>query len=200
MIVPCGLLRTAAWILFVLSTSLNTAATRLSPSAVPQCAGVTFNASYLAQVSPSEGPGFLLIITNNTNQAIKLAKPFPSSAHWYAQTGTGPWLWRASSGSGGALVNALEEHGPLLVYAAPAAASGTENLTVQAHQHLELAESMQASPILRYRPDCERCKNPKDERYRAVLAYAYRPNTGSMEKGLLPCGLRSGPIIMPPLE
>jgi hypothetical protein len=148
-------------------------------------------------VSAADGPGFLLTISNDTDHAIKLAKPFPSSAHWYAQIGHGKWLWRASSGAGGALANALGESGPLLAYAASPSA---EYLTVGAHQRLEVVESMRSSPILRFRPGCQHCSNPQDERYRAVLAYAYVPAPGAGAQDLLPCGLRSGPIVMPPLE
>jgi hypothetical protein len=168
---------------------------------VPQCTAVHLKAAYLAQVTPSEGPGFLLTITNDTNQPIRLAKPFPTSAHWYAQTGTGPWLWRASTGSGGALENALKEQGPLVVYPLPPMASmPAEYLTVGPHESLELTESMRSTPVLRFRPGCERCSNPQDERYRAVLAYTYLPAPGSSEPNLLTCGLRSGQIVMPPLE
>jgi hypothetical protein len=85
----------------------------------------------------------------------------------------------------------------VLAYPAPPAA---EYLTVGAHQRLEIAESIRSSPVLRFRPGCQRCSNPQDERYRAVLAYAYLPAPGAGEPDLLPCGLRSGPIVMPPLE
>lgn len=203
--------RRLTWFSLLFSAVSNAAPRSRQVEAVPQCTGVTLSAAYLAQVTPTEGPGFLLIISNNTDQPIKLAKPFPTSAHWYAQAGQGKWLWRASTGSGGALVNALAERGPLLAYAPPATfatalptaaqpsnAKPTEYLIVPAKSKLEVAESMRSSPILRFRPGCERCKNPGDERYRAVLAYAYLP--GPQEQGLLPCGLRSGPIVMPPLE
>ena len=166
---------------------------------VPQCVGVTLNAAYLAQVTPGEGPGFLLLIQNDTDRLIKIARPFPSSAHWYAQATTGHWLWRSSSGSGGALANALSEHGPLVVYPNTGGSGTTGYLAVAPHAQLEAAESMRSNPVLRFRPGCERCKNPQDERYRAVLAYAYLPRPGQVEPGLLTCGLRSGPVVMPPL-
>lgn len=190
-LLPCPAL------LLLLIPPAATGAARLGLQTIPQCTGVTLSAAYLAQVTPSEGPGFLLTVTNNTDQPIRLAKPFPSSAHWYAQAPGGRWLWRASSGSGGALVNALAEHGPLLAYPAPLANSAGY-LVVGAHQHMEVTESMRSSQILRFRPGCQRCKNPEDARFRAVLAYAYLPRTG--EQGLLGCGLRSGLIVMPPLE
>ena len=203
MIPPRSAIRRLAWSSFLLPAVISAAPRSRQPEAVPQCTGVTLSAAYLAQVTPVEGPGFLLVIANNTDQPIKLARPFPSSAHWYAQAGQGRWLWRASTGSGGALVNALAERGPLLAYAAPpTSAQPGQYLTVSPKSRLEVAESMRSSPILRFRPGCERCKNPGDERYRAVLAYAYLPGprSGSEEQGLLPCGLRSGPIVMPPLE
>ena len=185
-----------AWLLFLISPAAN-AAPHPGPRTIPQCTGVTLSAAYLAQVTPSDGPGFLLTLTNNTDQPIRLAKPFPSSAHWYAQAPGGRWLWRASTGSGGALVNALAEHGPLIAYPAPPA-NPAGYLVVGAHQHMEVTESMRSSPILRFRPGCQRCKNPEDASFRAVLAYAYLPGTG--EQGLLGCGLRSGLIVMPPLK
>jgi hypothetical protein len=187
-------LRLASATALLLSAQLGAAGRSLT---VPQCTGVTLEADYLAQVTAAEGPGFLLVITNNTDQPIKLARPLPTSVHWYAQVGSGPWLWRASSGGGGALADAMREHGPLLAYARAVAGARPEYLTVGAHQRLETAESMQKTPTLRFRPGCERCRNPQDERFRAVLAYAYLPAPG--ETGVLSCGLRSGPVVMPPL-
>ena len=166
---------------------------------IPQCSGVTLSAAYLAQTNGTEGPGFLLILTNNTAQAVKLAKPFPSSVHWYARADNGHWLWRASSGSGGALADALQEHGPLLAYPPVTQGAGrVESLTVAAHDHLEITESIRSNPVLRFRPGCERCRNPQDGRFQAVLAYAYLPTPGEPE--LVACGLRSGMVVMPPLE
>jgi len=157
-------------------------------------------AAYLAQVSAAEGPGFLITVINDTQRPIKIAKPFPTSAHWYAQVGS-RWLWRASSGSGGALVDALREHGPLVAYRTSAnPAKPGEYLTIAAHDRLELAESIQGNPALSFRPGCERCKNPGESRFQAVLAYAYLAPVGEGVDGLLACGLRSGPVVMPPLE
>jgi len=178
-------------------------APRAKPRTVAQCAGVTLTGAYLAEAAPGEGPGFLIVISNQTGEPVKLAKPFPTSAHWYAQTGTGPWLWRASSGSGGALADALRDRGPLLAYPPAPVGPGPGPdgyLTVGAHGTLELVESMRSNPILRFRPGCQHCSNPQDERYRAVLAYAYLTGPDLAGQGLLNCGLRSGPIVMPPLE
>ena len=189
---------------FVAAASLPTQRLGLSGrmKSIPQCSAVTLSAAYLAQVSATEGPGFLLVLTNSTAQTIKLVKPFPSSVHWYARADNGHWLWRASSGSGGALVNALQEHGPLLAYSADAQGSGSgglgETLTVGPHAQLEVVESIRSNPILRFRPGCEHCRNPQDGRFQAVLAYAYLPVPGEPE--MLACGLRSSMVVMPPLE
>ena len=179
---------------------------RSGTAVVAQCARVHLSAAYLAQVAPSHGPGFLLTVSNDTDAAIKVAKPFPTSAHFYAQVDGSRWLWRASSGSGGALVDALHEQGPLFAYQAPAAAGATaaakpvEYVTVPAHDHVEWAEAMDDNPALRFRPGCQRCSNPGDERYQAVLAYAYLAPAGEDVEGLLACGLRSGPVVLPPLQ
>lgn len=195
------LFRAAIAVVVLLFPSSVIATPRINSTTVAQCRGVTLNAAYLAQISPTDGPGFLLVITNSTDQPVKLARPFPTSAHWYAQAG-GRWMWRASTGSGGALANAMaDEHGPLLAYPpATTAAEPVEYVTVGAHQTLEFVESMKSNAVLQFRPGCERCRNPNDERYRAVLAYAYLPAPTSSEPGLLACGLRSGPVVMPPLK
>jgi hypothetical protein len=183
----------------ILLASATTPAQHAHLRTVPQCSGVTLSAAYLAEVNPGEGPGFLVVIANNTDQPVKLVQPIPSSAHWYAQTGTGPWHWRASTGSGGALADAFAEHGPLLAYPAPAGASSKpEYVTVAPHGQVELAESMKNHPILNFHPGCQHCSNPADESFRAVLAYAYLPSAA--DEGLLPCGLRSGLVVMPPLR
>jgi hypothetical protein len=173
---------------------------------IPQCTDVSLSAAYLARSSSGSGPGFLLTIRNERSQAIRIAKPFPTSAHWYAQAPSGRWLWRASSGTGGELVNALRERGPLFAYRASASGPGSslgrpaEYITVKAHGQLQWAASMQSNPALTFRPGCERCSNPQDKRFQAVLAYAYIPPPGPAVEGLLTCGLRSGPIVMPPLD
>jgi len=190
-----------AMILVLQAPATVAVAPKAKPRTIAQCAGVTLSGAYLAEATPGAGPGFLIVISNQTNQPIKLAKPFPTSAHWYAQAGDGPWLWRASSGSGGALADAFHERGPLLAGPPSSLDPGPEGyLTVGAHGTLEIVESMRSNPILRFRPGCEHCSNPQDERYRAVLAYAYLPDTDLAGRGLLQCGLRSGPIVMPPLE
>jgi hypothetical protein len=140
------------------------------------------------------GPGFHFELTNRTNHGIKLAEPVPSSAHWYARTG-GRWLWRASNGSGGSLVDATNEHGRVAVY--PGAAGETKVVTVGPHQSREWIESVQENPVLAYNPGCAQCSYPGEHEYRVVFAYAYLAGSGGPE-GLLACGLRSAPVPMPP--
>ena len=86
------------------------------------CAGVTLRANYVAEVGANAGPGFSFHIDNKTGRDIRLEQPVPSSAHWYARVGI-RWMWRASAGRGGALVDALREDGPMFAYrpAAPPA-------------------------------------------------------------------------------
>lgn len=186
----------ACLILLLLARSHSTLAEK-APT-IPQCTRVTLNAAYLARVPPTASPGFLLDLRNDTDAPIKVVLPFPTSVHWYAQVGS-RWLWRSSSGSGGALVDALRERGPVFAYRPPAAAEQPVYRTVPAHDHLEWEESIEDNPVLRFRPGCERCSNPQDQRFQAVLAYAYVA-AGGAEQGLLSCGLRSGAVVMPPLE
>lgn len=157
---------------------------------VPPCAGVALSASYLAAVG-DQGAGFRFRLTNRTGRMIRLAQPVPSSAHWYALV-HGRWLWRASNGAGGSLLNAGNEHGRLVVYS-PAPASEMKYLTVGPHQSFEWSETQQENPVLAYEPSCKSCSYPGEREYRVVFAYAY-PADG----GLLACGLRSAPVPMPP--
>ncbi len=164
-------------------------------STVPQCKEVSLHASYLAEEVPAQGPGFLLTIRNNTNQSIEVANPIPLSVHWYAFT-SGRWLWRASSGSGGTLVDALHESGPLFAVQAPAGAM----LSISPHEAYTWTAFNAQAPTLAYRPGCEHCGYSHEEQYQAVLAYALSPFKGSGQVStLLPCGLRSQPVVMPPL-
>ena len=69
-------------------------------------------------------------------------------------------------------------------------------MTVGAHSTHAWVVSVQSNPAFVYQPGCERCRNPGEREYRAVFAYAYLPAPG--EQGLLACGLRSTPVVMPP--
>ncbi len=163
------------------------------------CDRVSLSASYLAMVpepgSSSAGPGFDFVLRNDTDQPIKLAQPIPTSAHWYALVG-GRWLWRASSGGGGSLVNALHERGPMFAYRATAPAR--QYLIVMPHEKHEWVASVQSNPALVYQPGCARCRNPGESEYRAIFAYAYLPAPAEQGGQLLACGLRSSPVVMPP--
>jgi hypothetical protein len=178
-------------ILSVFTWASTSAATGPARS-VPICSGVTLSASYLAVVGRDQATGFHFDVFNRTNREIKLAEPIPSSAHWYARVGS-RWLWRASNGSGGSLVDAGNEHGRVAVYPT---AGETKLVTVGPHQHREWIESVQENPVLAYNPGCAQCSYPGEHEYRVVFAYAYLGAAGS--KGLLGCGLRSAPVPMPP--
>lgn len=165
---------------------------------VPLCAHITLSASYLAQAGPEKGPGFVFVIENDTNKDIRLAEPVPSSAHWYAHVGN-KWLWRASSGSGGSFVDAYNEKGEVFAYQPKDPPQSPEYMTVAAHASHEWTETVHDHPSIAYRPSCAICNNPGEYEYRAVFAYAYVPHPQEHADGLLPCGLRSVPVVMPPL-
>jgi hypothetical protein len=162
---------------------------------VPICSGVSFSANYLVSVGPELVPGFRFVLVNQTGREIKLAQPVPSSSHWYART-HGRWLWRASNGAGGSLLDAGNEHGRVVVYAPPAGAE-TKFLTLAPHQTREWIESQRENPVLEYKPGCPMCSYPGEREYQVVFAYAYLAG-GSQPAGLLSCGLRSAPVPMPP--
>jgi hypothetical protein len=163
---------------------------------VPICPGVTLSANYLAAVAPDQGPGFRFVLVNKTGREIKLAQPVPSSSHWYARS-QGRWLWRASNGAGGSLLDASNEHGRLVVYSAAPANGERKFMTLPPHQSREWIESQQENPVLKYNPGCKLCSYPGEREYQVVFAYAYLP--GDVQaSGLLSCGLRSTPVPMPP--
>ena len=174
-----------------------------STLSVLPCSHVSLSASYLALVrepgsSPGSiraSPGFDFVLRNDTDEPIKLAQPIPTSAHWYAQVG-GRWLWRASSGGGGSLVNALRENGAMFAYRATAPAR--QYLIVMPHEKHEWVVSVLSNPALVYQPGCARCRNPGESEYRAIFAYAYLPAPAEQGEKLLACGLRSSPVVMPP--
>lgn len=165
---------------------------------VPLCSRrIVFRASYLALLK--DGPGFLFRIENHTGKPIHLAEPVPSSAHWYARVGN-KWLWRASSGSGGSYVDAIDEHGPVFAYQPKTAPAEPKYITVPAHGSYEWTSGERENPALAYRPGCQHCNYPGEREYKAVFAYAYLPPVGQPEaqKQLLPCGLRTALVDMPP--
>lgn len=172
---------------------------------VPQCSrAVQFTANYLAEAKPGQGPGFLFEIRNGTAHPITLVTPVPSSAHWYARVGN-IWLWRASAGRGGALVNAEHVRGPVFVFQAKqdATAGGTKDtdtVTIPPHGVREWTEWMKDDPAIAYAPSCAHCNYPGEHDYRAVFGYAWMPGRGERIDHLLTCGLRSNPVDMPPLD
>ncbi len=165
---------------------------------VLQCRGVTLQAAFIADVGTSAGPGFAFHIENKTGKNIRLAQPVPSSAHWYARVGL-HWLWRASAGRGGALVNALSENGPMFAYQPAAPPVDAAYLTVPAHGSEDWTVPMRDHPAIQYRPSCARCNYSGETDYQAIFAYAYLPNPDEHVPDLLRCGLRSVPVPMPPV-
>jgi hypothetical protein len=158
---------------------------------VPICSGITLSASYLAAVGDDQVPGFQFTLKNNTAHEIKLAEPVPSSSHWYAWT-HGRWMWRASNGSGGSLVDAGNPHGRVMVY--PPSPGEVSLITVPPRQSKQWSSTQQENVVLEYKPGCKLCSYPGESDYQVVFGYAYAGNG----KGLLPCGLRSAPVPMPP--
>lgn len=164
---------------------------------VPLCRDVTLAASYLAQAGPEGLPGFQFVLANNTAAPIRLAKPVPSSSHWYALS-DGRWLWRASNGTGGSLLNALNEHGRVFAYSGDPGKGVGKSILVEPHRTRTWIEDEQQNPVLAYNPGCPHCSYPGERDYRVVFGYAYLPETGDSGKAWLRCGLRSKPVPMPP--
>lgn len=173
----------------------------VAADSVPQCGrAVVFTANYLAAETPGDGPGFLFEIRNRTAHAITLVAPVPSSAHWYARVNH-MWLWRASAGRGGALVNAEDVHGPVFVFQPKDAKAGDpKTITIPAHGVHEWTEWMKDDLAIAYQPGCAQCNYPGERDFRAVFAYAWLPARGERIEHLLSCGLRSNPVDMPPLD
>jgi hypothetical protein len=71
-------------------------------------------------------------------------------------------------------------------------------LTVPAKGSEEWVEAMRDDPAIAYRPRCAHCNYPGESQYQAVFAYAYLPGPDEQAAKLLPCGLRSDPVPMPP--
>jgi hypothetical protein len=170
---------------------------RQAQSTVAPCKGVKLTASYLAEAAPGAGPGFLFRIENRTKKDIRLDKPVPSSADWYARVGD-RWLWRASAGRGGTLVNALVPTGSMFAWRPAASPADPQYLTVPAKGAQQWVEAMRDDPAIAYRPSCAHCNYPGESSYQAVFAYAYLPGPDEHAPGTLRCGLRSDPVPMPP--
>lgn len=191
--------RAAAFGIILSSSMLSIlAATHAPGPTIPQCSTkIVFTASYLAETKPGEGVGFFFSIENKTEKPIRLAEPVPSSSHWYARVGN-RWLWRASSGAGGSLVDAINERGQVFAYQPKAALENPKYLTVPAGGHIEWAQSERENPALAYKPSCALCNYPGEHEYKAVFAYAYLPPAEEHADDLLACGLRSNLVILPP--
>ena len=169
-----------------------------NPRILVQCSDVTLRAAYLAEEKPGQGPGFYLEIHNDRGTVIDVVDPAPLGIDWYAQKG-GAWLWRASSGAGGSLVNALAPRGPMFAATLPPGSAPVSGVRrIAPHSSYSWSVFTSTVPALRYRPGCEHCSNPGEDHFRAVLAIAYLPPEGT-QPGLLRCGLRSAPVVMPPL-
>jgi hypothetical protein len=192
-------LRVALLPAVLLCSVLTVAAARSHPrSYVPLCSrSIVFTASYLAELQHGSGPGYLFRIENQTSRPIRLAEPVPSSAHWYARVGN-KWLWRASSGSGGSYVNAINERGPVFAYRPAGPSADPHYITVPAHGKYQWSAGERENPALAYQPRCAHCNYPGEREYKAVFAYAYLPPTAQRVKNLLPCGLRTNLVDMPP--
>ena len=191
-------------ILSIAAISLSSAPLTISAAphtpgpTVPLCSKqIIFTAHYLAEAKAGEGTGFLFRIENQTAKPLRLAEPVPSSAHWYAQAGN-RWLWRASSGNGGAYVDAINERGPVFAYQPKVAPAHPKYVTVPAHGNYEWEERVPGNPVLDYKPSCAICNYPGEHEYKAVFAYAYLPPAEEHAGDLLACGLRSNMVIMPP--
>lgn len=180
------------------SLAYPAAAARHPGPYVPLCSRqIVFSASYLAQLQHGSGTGYLFTVENHTARPILLAEPVPSSAHWYARVGS-KWLWRASSGFGGSYVDAINERSPVFAFQPESASADPKYLTIPAHGKVEWTSGEHDNPALAYRPSCERCNYPGEREYKAVFAYAYLPPAGHPVKDLLPCGLRTKLVDMPP--
>jgi hypothetical protein len=189
--------RTLAALLIASSAAAVPAAIHHPQTTVFPCKGVKLTASYLAEAASGAGPGFLFRIENRTSKTIRLARPAPSSAHWYARVGD-RWLWRASAGRGGALVNALLPTGPMFAWRPARPPAHPQYLTVPPQGAQQWVEAMRNNPAIAYRPSCAHCNYPGESDYEAVFAYAYLPGADEHAPDLLRCGLRSDPVPMPP--
>ena len=166
---------------------------------VAPCARVSLTASYLAELKPGAGPTYHFRLTNETEHPIVLARPIPSSAHWFTRDGE-HWYWRASAGGGGSLVDAMVPNGKMFVYRATQPLAPSNVLKVAPHSTTEWEEGAKDNPALEFKPSCSICNHPEDREFRAIFAYAYLPLPEDKALGLLPCGIRSSPVDVPPIR
>jgi hypothetical protein len=179
--------------------SLGRAYAAAPESQVPPCSRISLSASYLAELRPGAGPTFHFRLRNDTNLAIVLAKPVPTSAHWFTRDGE-HWYWRASAGGGGSLVDAMSPNGKMFVYRATRRLDPNQILRVVAHGSAEWEQGAKDNPALEFKPSCSLCDHPQDREFRGIFAYAYQPLPQDQSLGLLPCGIRSSPVDMPPIR
>jgi hypothetical protein len=182
-----------------LSTHFGGAATANPELQVAPCSRISLSASYLAELKPGAGPTYHFRLSNDTEHPIVLAKPVPSSAHWFTRDGE-HWYWRASVGAGGSLVDAMVPNGKMFVYQATKALDSGQILKVAAHSVVEWEEGAKQNPALEFKPSCSICNHPYDREFRAIFAYAYLPLPAEKALGLLPCGIRSSPVDVPPIR
>ncbi len=62
--------------LAAMAVSTGEAVTHHPGPYVPLCSHIALTASYLAEAEPGNGPGFVFVIRNDTNNNIRLADPF----------------------------------------------------------------------------------------------------------------------------
>ncbi|HVJ06844.1 MAG TPA: hypothetical protein VM554_00520 [Acidisarcina sp.] len=123
----------------------------------------------------------------------------PTSAHWFTRDGE-HWYWRASAGGGGSLVDAMSPNGRMFAYRATRRIDASQLLRVPPHSQVEWEQGPHDNPALEFKPGCALCNHPEDREFRAIFAYAYLPHPQDRSIGLLPCGIRSSPVEMPPIR
>lgn len=163
---------------------------------VPACSNVLFAASYVPPAAKGEDGAFKFAILNETDQPIMLAHPVPTSAHWYARDGS-RWLWRASNGTGGSLVDAMQPSGRLIAYRATKRSDPSNYVVVAPHGYERWVQRADENPVLEFKPSCAHCNHPGDKEYRVIFGYAYLPAADEAQQGLLSCGVRSNAVTMP---
>jgi hypothetical protein len=162
---------------------------------VPMCRNIQLAATYLPQSAQGGSPSFQFVVHNGTDEAVFLEMPAPTSAHWYALEGA-RWSWRASNGSGGSPVDAMNLRGPVFAFRANYPADHRpRKLFVAAHGSLSWEVKPADNPVVTFHPSCPHCNHPTDRQFRVVFAYAVLP--GDDDKRVLSCGLRTEPVAVP---